>query len=324
MDFADVTRARVFLRDQLAVTRLVRAASLGRDAGARVYLKLESEHPTGSFKVRGALTALARNRERGRAGVVTCSTGNHGAAVAYAARRLGLAATVYLPERPNPVKRARIVELGARVVEAGRDYDEAREHAARHAREHSAYLVEDGRDPDLTAGAATLGCEIVEQLPEVDVVYVPVGDTTLIRGVASAVRHLRPAARVVGVQAEGAPAYFRSWHAERVVSTETCDTVADGLAVRSPTAENVRELRTIVDTMRLVSDGALLGAVYRLLVEEHTVAEPAGAASTAAFLDDAAAQAGQAVVLVVTGANITPDLLRRAVLTGGGVGERAG
>jgi threonine dehydratase len=317
MDFADVEQARALLRSYLPVTRLLAAASLGRSAGADLYLKLENESPTGSFKVRGAFNSLYRNRARGPlAGVVTSSTGNHGAAVAYAARTLGLAATIFLPEHPNPVKRARIAELGARIQEAGRDYDEARQHAARFAREHGWFFVEDGRDPDLTPGAATLGCEILEQLPDTDVIYVPVGDTTLIRGVAFAAKHLRPQVRVVGVQAERAPAYYRSWNERRVVPTDTCDTIADGLAVRCPTAENVAALRELVDEMRLVSEEEMLRAIYRLLVDEHTLAEPAGAAPTAAFLHSGPAHAGQKVVLLVTGSNITPEILRQAVLTG--------
>lgn len=315
MDFAEVEEARAFLRPHLPVTRLVEAASLSRDSSARVFLKLENEAPTGSFKVRGALTALNRRARRGQAaGVVTSSTGNHGAAVAYAARQLGLPATVFLPEHPNPVKRALIARLGAEIVEAGRDYDAAREHAAEFAHRRGWYFVEDGRDPNITPGPATIACEILEQLPEADVLYVPVGDTTLIRGVAFAAKYLKPAVRVVGVQAERAAAYYRSWQEGGAVSTETCETIADGLAVRCAAEENVCELRGLVEEMRLVSEDEMLRGIYRLLVEEHTVAEPAGAAATAAFLARGRAHAGETVVLLVTGSNITPEVLRLAVL----------
>ncbi|MFQ5817293.1 MAG: threonine/serine dehydratase [Terriglobia bacterium] len=317
MDFPEVEQARAVLRQRLPVTRLLQAQSLGRAVGASVYLKLESEAPTGSFKIRGAFHALYRQTQRGRlAGVVTSSTGNHGAAVAYAARVLGLPATVFLPEHPNPVKRARIAELGARILEAGRDYDAARAHAAHYAGEHGWFFLEDGRDPDLTTGAATLACEVLEQLPATNAIYVPVGDSTLIRGVAFAAKHLNPKVRVVGVQPERAPAYYRSWKERRVVTTDTCDTIADGLATRCPTEENVQALRELVDAMRLVAEDALLGAIARLLVDEHTVAEPAGAAATAAFLASGRAHAGQTVVLLVTGANITSEILRQAVLAG--------
>ncbi|MFQ5926143.1 MAG: threonine/serine dehydratase [Terriglobia bacterium] len=317
MDFAAVEQARALLSRYLRVTRLVAAPALAHLSGAEVYLKLENEAPTGSFKPRGAFYALCRQAERGRlAGVVTSSTGNHGAAVAYAARALGVATTIFLPEHPNPVKRAHIAELGATIQEAGRDYDEARQHAAHYAREHGWFFLEDGRNPDLTPGAATLACEILEQLPGTGVIYVPVGDTTLIRGVAFAAKQLNPQVRVVGVQPERAPAYYRSWNERRVVSTDTCDTIADGLATRCPTEENVRELRALADEMRLVSEEEMLHAIYRLLVDEHTLAEPAGAAATAAFLQSGRSHEGQQVVLLVTGANLTPAILRQAVLAG--------
>ncbi len=314
MEFAEVEQARAWLRPYLQPTRLMRAESLSVESGAEVWLKLESEAPTGSFKVRGALVAVQRRLQAGPlAGVVTSSTGNHGAAVAYAARQFKLPATVFLPENPNPVKRQRIARLGAEIVEAGRDYDDARRHAADLAARKGWYFIEDGRDPNLTPGPATIGWEICEQLPGADVIYVPVGDSTLIRGLAFTARLLNPTVRIVGVQAERAPAYFLSWQQNRVVSTESADTLADGLAVRCPIEENVRVLRALVDEMCLLSEAGLLGAVRRLLLDEHVVAEPAGAAASAAFLERAAAHVGQRVVLLVSGGNVTPDNLRQAV-----------
>lgn len=314
MEFSEVEQARRFLRGHLTPTRLVEAAGLSRETGARVFLKLESENPTGSFKVRGALAALDRQAKQGPlTGVVTSSTGNHGAAVAYAAKQVKIPATVFLPELPNPVKRALIASLGADVVEAGRDYDAAREHAAEFARQRGWYFMEDGRDPTLTSGPASIACEILEERPETDVVYVQVGDTTLIRGVAFAANHLKPSVRIVGVAAERAPAYYRSWQQGRALSTETCDTIADGLAVRTASEENVAELRRLADEMVLVSEEQMLSAIWRLLVKEHVVAEPAGAASAAALLKSGRGHEGKTVVLLVTGANITPEVLRRAV-----------
>ena len=314
MEFFEVEEARNYLCGHLAPTRLVEADGLGGETGARVFLKLESENPTGSFKVRGALTALDRQAKRGPlAGVVTSSTGNHGAAVAYAARRMGIPATVFLPERPNPVKRELIARQGADVVEAGRDYDAARAHAAEFARQRGWYFMEDGRDPNITPGPATISCEILEECKDADVIYVPVGDTTLIRGVAFAAKYVKPSVRIVGVAAERAPAYYHSWQQGGAVSTDSCETIADGLAVRTASEENVAEIRRLVDEMTLVSEEEMLGAIRRLLFGEHIVAEPAGAASTAAFLKGGRALAGKTVVLLVTGANITSDVLRRAV-----------
>ncbi len=319
MNLAEIEQTQEWLLRFFPPTRLVPAPSLSCRTGADVYLKLECELPTGSFKVRGALVAAERRKQQGAlSGLVASSTGNHGAAVAFAARLHGVPATIFLPERPNPVKRARIVELGASVVEAGRYDDEGREHAARYARERGWCFVEDGRDPNLLLGTATIGREIIEQLPGADVVFVPVGDTTLIRGLALAAKQLRPQVRIVGVQAEHAPAYFRSWREGRAVTTETCDTVADGLAVRAAIAENVRELRGLVDEMRLASEEEMLSAVFHLLVEEHVVAEPSGAAATAALLKSGDEFAGKKVALAVTGSNIAPQHLVAAALSAGG------
>ncbi len=298
----------------MGVTRLVEASSLSRVSGAKVHLKLESEAPTGSFKLRGAFVAVRAQLENGAvAGVVTSSTGNHGAAVAYAARLLGIPAAIFLPEKPNPVKRERIALLGARIFEAGRDLEESRQRAAGYARERGWHVITDGADPEIALGAATIGCEILEQLPEAEVIYVPVGDSSLIRGVAFAAKHLRPQVRVIGVQAEGAPAYYRAWKERRAIEIPSAETCADGIATRSAPEENVRELCELVDEMQVVSDADLLRAVYRLLLDEHVVAEPAGAAATAAFLASGQRHAGGTVVLLVTGANISAELMRRAV-----------
>ena len=313
MEFSAIEKAQEFLRAHLPCTRLLRAESLSRVTGAEVYLKLENELPTGSFKVRGALNALHHARERGMVtGVVTSSTGNHGAAVAYAAKALGLTATVFLPQRPNPVKRARIAELGAEIVEGGSDLEESREHAARFAAERRHFNVVDGVNEDIAAGAGVMGFEILEQLPETDAIFVPVGDSGLIRGVAGAAKHIRPGVRIVGVQPEGAPVYYRSWKEGRAVTGGPAETIADGMAVRVALEENVAELRRMVDEMVLVTDAAMLRAILRLIVDEHVIAEPSGAASTAALLAAGRAHAGQRVVLIVSGANVAPEALRQA------------
>jgi threonine dehydratase len=309
-----VEEAREFLKRFLRPTRLVRAESL-EHLETKVHLKLESDLPTGSFKPRGALYALHKNVEQRHIdSVVAASTGNHGAAVAFAARNAKIPATIFLPENPNPVKRARIVGLGASVIEIGAsDQFTATEAAAAFAKEHGSYFLDDASDSLVPVGTATIAAEILDEVPEPDVIFVPMGDTALIRGVAAEAKRRHPTVRIIGVQAEEAPAYARSWHEGRVIVTETCDTIADGLATRIPLEENVREIRELVDEVRLVSEDKLLGAVRMLLFDEHIVAEPAAAAATAAFVQDTGAYAGQDVVLLVTGANIPPEVLRNAV-----------
>ena len=313
MERARFVEARELLTGLLPRSRLVAAPSLAKNPEQAVYLKLEGELPTGSFKVRGALYALQVNmRRREVVEVVASSTGNHGAAVAYAAKQLGVKAKIFLPLNCNPVKKQKIERLGAVIVEKGAvDLAGAFEAALHYTQESGAFFLNDADDPDLPAGPGTIACEILEQAPEVRKIFVPMGDTALIRGVAQAAKLDSSTVKIVGVQSERAPSYELSWRAGRVVSTETCDTIADGLATRTPLAANVSEIRRLVDEVILVSEQEMLGAIRRLALDEHVVAEPAGAAATAAYLK--AADQETAAALLVTGGNVTPDVFRTAI-----------
>ncbi len=308
-----IREAQTLLARYLPVTRLVPARSLSRLTGTNVFLKLETDLPTGSFKPRGALFGLSVNLSRRKILEVTaCSTGNHGAAVAYAAKLLGVPARIFLPANPNPVKLAKIKELGAQIVETGgADSADAFQAAAAYSKRDGIYFLNDATDPDLPAGPATIACEIFDQHPATDAIYVPMGDTALIRGLATVAKYRSPKIRIIGVQAERAPSYYLSWKEGKTISTETCDTIADGLATRTPEPENVTEIRELVDDVRLVSENQMLLAIRYLLFEEHIVAEPAGAAATAALMQ--AKETGGNVVALVTGSNIAPAVLRTAV-----------
>src|SRR5262252_1674946 len=296
-ELSAIREAQQLLRQYFPPTPLRRAASLN-GLGANVYLKLETALPTGSFKPRGALYALIKNLERGRIDeVVTSSTGNHGAATAFAARTLGVPATIFLPDPPNPVKRKKIEDLGARIFCHGsNDLAAASQKATEYARRPGVYLLSDATAPELPAGPATIGVELLEQCRDLSAVLVPMGDTALIRGIGAAVKLLSPQTRVIGVQAERAPSYVLSWRAGKAVSTETCDTIADGLATRTPDAANVEDIRKVVDEVMLVSEAQMIGAIRHLHSQENVLAEPAGAAATAAYL--ASPISGQVVLLV--------------------------
>lgn len=309
-----IREAQKFLAKYFAPTRLIATPFLGQRTGKNVHLKLETELPTGSFKVRGAFYALAERMKKGTVReVVASSTGNHGAAVAYAAKVFGIAAKIYLPAHCNPVKRGRIAMLGAAIVESGgSDLASACQLAAEYAKRPGVYFLNDATDADLPAGPATIACEILEQLPKTTAMVVPMGDTALIRGIAAAAKQIALSVRIIGVQAERAPAYYLSWKEGKVVGTETCDTIADGLATRTPEAANVRDVRNLVDDVVLVSEEEMLRAIETLLVEEHVVAEPSGAASTAALLKSSAG-GGECPVLIVSGANISREVLKKAI-----------
>src|SRR5579884_3947354 len=201
-----IREAQQLLAKYFPPTPLVRAPSLS-GPNADVYLKLETALPTGSFKPRGALYALSKNLQRGTIDEVTAaSTGNHGAATAFAARTLGLPATIFLPDPPNPVKRKKIEELGARIFCHGsNDLAAASRKASEYSQRPGVYFLSDATAPELPAGPATIGAEIVQELPDLSAVFVPMGDTALIRGIGAAIKQLSPQTKVIGVQAERAP-----------------------------------------------------------------------------------------------------------------------
>ena len=310
-DLATIRAAESLLRKYFGPTPLQKTRTPGRP-GEELYFKIETGLPTGSFKPRGALWALATNLQRHPYQEVTaCSTGNHGAAVAFAAKSLGVRAKIFLPDNPNPVKKKKIEDLGARAVESGsQDLAAAFEHARDYSQRDGVYFLNDATDPDLSAGPATIGLEIAEQLAEAATVFVPIGDTALIRGVAAAIKQLSPRTKIVGVQAERAPSYALSWKSGKATPTESCDTCADGLATRTPDQLNVNVIRELVDDMALVTEAQMIDAIGTLYRAENILAEPAGAAAFAAWRNYP--QSPGPKVVLVTGANITDEVRRRA------------
>ena len=321
IDAGMIAAARATIAPYLERTPVVRIDAAGA-LGRTIYLKNETILPTGSFKVRGAIYAL---KAACSAGIITeavaASTGNHGAAVAYAGKLLGVPARIFLPEHPNPVKAGRIRELGAALVETGRDLSAAIEASEAYVTSTGAFFLHDASSPEVPAGAGTIGAEILEDVPDVDEVYVPMGDTALIRGVASALRLASRRIRVVGVVAEAAPAYYLSWKSGQVTETATADTIADGLAVRRPLASNVASIRELVDDVIAVSEREMLEAIAWVRAATGILAEPSGAAAVAAVIAGrpagpgaAAGRAAQVTVTLVTGGNISPEVERQLAI----------
>ena len=312
-----VDRARAAIRVHLPETPLVRSELLSRALAADVWLKNETVSPIASFKLRGALTALLRAREAGATPeAVTSSTGNHGQGVAYAARTVGAVAHIFLPRGANPVKRRMIEALGATIHEGGVDLDDAKADAQGFAASRGLLFVDDGESLDVMEGAGTLGLEVAERLPEIDVLFVPMGSGTLTVGCAVALKGLQPRARVVAVQSSGSPAMVESFHAGRAVE-RAIDTVADGLVCRVPARLALEGLWTWVDDAVSVPDSTLLRALHALVEHAHVLVEPAGAAALAAAWAARADLRGRRVVLVLTGANVTMPVLEEALSTPG-------
>jgi len=285
--------------------------------GRQIYLKLENLQKTGSFKVRGALNKIQQLDTAARArGVITASAGNHAQGVAYAAQIAGVPATVVMPETAAFSKVEATAGYGARVVLAGRDYSEACARAAALAAETQATFVHAFDDAAVIAGQGTLGLELLEQLPDVDTVVVPVGGGGLLAGMIAALRGAGCRARIVGVQAAGASSLAPSLRGGTRVELAGVDTIADGLATRSIGALPFDIIRAGVDASVEVSDAEIAAAVLLLLERAKAVVEGAGAVGLAACLSGRIGDAGSKVVVIVSGGNIDINLLDRIINLG--------
>lgn len=306
----DILTARANVYRHLRPTPLHHYAGLSQLIGAEVWVKHENHQPIGAFKVRGGIHFLAHLPEDQRArGVVTASTGNHGQSIAYAARLFGVRAVIVVPEGANPVKVEAMRAYGAEVVFHGADFEACKEHCLTLEREQGLRFVSSGDEPQLIAGVATHTLEIVEALPEVEVIYVPVGGGSGAAGAALVAKSVNPAIRVVGVQASAAPAAFLTWQA-RARRTAPIRTFAAGLATGQPFMLPQQILWQHLDDFVLVDDDAMRQAVRLYLEKAKTLAEPAGAAPLAAALQQREQLAGKTVALILSGGNISPDELR--------------
>jgi threonine dehydratase len=322
LTFADVERAQIRIAGRVRRTPLSESASLSRLSGAAVWLKLENLQFTGSFKERGAASRLlALSAEERARGVITASAGNHAQAVALHASRLGVAATVVMPEATPLIKVQATQSHGARVVLLGAGYDEAAEHAALLAAETSAVYIHPFDDLEVMAGQGSIGLELWEQLPDLDAVIVPVGGGGLVAGIATALRHLKPDVRIIGVESRTFPGMRRALESEAPVSSGGAalpggKTIADGIAVRRVGQLTREVVRSRVDEIVLVDEEEIAESILLLLERERTVAEGAGAVGLAALLHRELGLSGKRVVLVISGGNIDVNLVSRVIQRG--------
>ncbi len=283
----------------------------------QVYLKLENLQKTGSFKVRGALNKIQLLDPTVRSrGVITASAGNHAQGVAYAAQRAGVPVTVVMPETASFSKAAATIGYGAKVILVGRDYGEAHAQAAALAAEQHTAFIHAFDDAQVIAGQGTLGLELLEQLPDVDTVVVPVGGGGLLAGIVSALRGAGSRARLVAVQAAGASSLTPSLRASSRIELESVDTIADGLATRSIGALPFAMIQGAIDESVEVSDAETAAAVLLLLERAKTVVEAAGAVGLAACLTGRLPPSASKVAVVISGGNIDMNLLDRIINLG--------
>jgi len=308
--FLDVLKARQTIAPHLPRTPLFNYPALDRATGLNLYVKHENYQPIGAFKVRGGINLISQlSSEEKERGVISASTGNHGQSIAYAAHLFGVPATIVVPEGANPVKVNAMQALGANVVFHGRDFDAAREHCEALAEEQHLRYVHSGNEPLLIAGVGTHTLEILEDLPDADFIFVPIGGGSGAAGACLVAKTLNSKIKVIGVQAEKAPAAYQSWKQRAMVEAPNA-TFAEGLATRTAFALPQRMLWELLDDFLLVSEDALRQAIVTLLQNCKTLAEPAGAASLAGALARADSLRGKKVALILTGGNITPEQLK--------------
>jgi threonine dehydratase len=310
----DIREARERIRDVIYHSPCPYSLSLSRLCGAEVYCKLDHLQMTGSFKERGARNKLLLlSPEQRQRGVIAASAGNHALALAYHGHDLGIAVTVVMPKWSPLVKVKNCRSFGANIILHGDAYDDAKREAKRLAEEKGLTYIPGFDDPDIIAGQGTVGLEILEDVPDVDVVICPVGGGGLIAGVGRALKSVKPNVRLIGVEPVNAPTLHASLKAGHVVKVDTKPTLADGLAVAEVGKLCFDIAKDLIDDLLLVDEPAIARAVLRLLELEKTVIEGAGAVPLAAAMDPAFDLANKKVVLILCGGNIDMSMISKVI-----------
>jgi threonine dehydratase len=302
----DVYKARTTVNKHLPRTPLIHSSALSEKLGFESYVKCENVLPTGAFKVRGGINLISKlSDQEKRRGVIAASTGNHGQSIAYAASKFGIRAVIGMPENSNPDKVKAIKTFGGLVEFHGSDFDEARTWVEEEAKRKGYRYIHSANEPLLIAGVGTLYLEIMEEIPEVDAILVPVGGGSGAASACIVAKTINPKVKVIGVQAEKAPAVYLSWKKKEMIETEVANTFADGLATRVPFTLTLDILNRMLDDMILVTEEEMKKAILILLETTHQLAEGAGAAPVAAALRIRKKLQGKKVALPLTGGNLT-------------------
>ena len=309
----DVYEAKKTIAPYLPRTPLHHSPGLSEVLDAQVYLKHEEYLPLGAFKARGGINLLAHlsQEERDR-GIITASTGNHGQSIASACRLFGARALIALPENANPLKVAALRSLGAELIFYGDNFDEAKEHCERLAAEEGYRYVHPVNEPLLIAGVATQTLEVLEDLPDVEAIFLPLGGGSGAAGACIVAKGISPEVQVLAVQSEAAPGGYLSWKQGELVDAPM-QTFAEGIATAVGYELAQRILRQHLDDFVLVSDDEIRRAIGLLIEKAHTLAEGAGAAALAGALKRRESLKGKKVSITVSGANITLDQLQEAI-----------
>jgi len=313
----DIKEAYKVLAPVIRRTPLEHSKTFSHLTKANVFLKEENLQTTGSFKIRGAYNKIYHlTTDERRHGVVCASAGNHAQGVAYASTIMGVKSVVFMPVYTPPSKIIATKSYGATVVLEGTTYDDAADAAKKYAKKNKMTFVHAFNDPYVIAGQGTIGLEIHEELPEVDAVLVPIGGGGLIGGIAIALKTLRPHIKVIGVEAEGAQSMKLSLEQHKIVPLQSIDTIADGIAVKTPKELTFEIAEQYIDTVVTVNDEEIAYALYLLLQRAKLIVEPAGAIALAALISKQVEFPKKNVVAVLSGGNVNLSLLTQIIERG--------
>ena len=313
LEYAEILKAAATRGNVIKKTPLIKSPIFSYMTGSEVHLKAEFQQKTGSFKIRGAyhkVKSLPMSTKRN--GVVAASAGNHAQGVAYAASAEGIPCTIVMPKSASPAKVAATRGYGANVILAGKDYDESWAEAERISRETGGVVIHAFDDPQIAAAQGVIGLEILEDLPDVEEIYVPVGGGGLVAGILVAVKARNPDVRVIGVQSESFPAMRDSLRNGTLTESGGKRTIADGISVKKPGKFTFDVVSRLIDDMVLVSDADIINAMFLLLERAKMVVEPAGATSLAYLLAHKPSP-GRKVVAILAGGNVDMYLLGQIV-----------
>ena len=316
--FEDIVKVRELLEGTVRKTPVQHSRTFSRLAGTNVYLKQECLQLTGSFKVRGAMAKVSKlSEEQAGYGVIAASAGNHAQGVAYASAKKGVPCTIVMPKNASPAKVAATKSYGAKVVQQGYNYDEAWEATQEMAKKEGMTIIHAFDDPDVIAGQGTLGLELLEDMPDMDRIYLPVGGGGLAAGVAIAVKERRPGVKIIGVESKAFPAMKNSVEKGSLQSMKAGYTIADGISVKSPGKLAYEIISKHLDDIVLIDDTAIVKTMFLLMERAKLVVEPAGAASLAYLLSNGhRAGKNEGVVSILSGGNVDMYLLGQVVAKG--------
>lgn len=311
--FQDILKARIKVEQVVRRTPLEYSPKLSELTGGQIYLKLESLQKTGSFKLRGAANKISTLTQEERArGIITASAGNHAQGVAYVARELGVSAMIVIPENAPVTKIENTKRLGAQVVVRGKDYDDSERIAHQLEQETKRVYIHAFKDPYIMAGQGTVGYEMMEEQPELDLVLVPVGGGGLITGVATAVKAMNPAAKVVGIQPESSRPWYEAFRQKRYVPLEIGDSWADGLT-GDISEDMIEDFNSLVDDMLCLDESSIRRGIYFMLDQHHMVVEGSGAVGVSVLLDGKLDVRGKKVGVVISGSNFDTQRIKTVI-----------